>query len=838
MSRSRTFICFFLQVLLLGAGASLAAVGGAVLYLNPGLPPVDTIRQIPLQTPLRVYTRSGKLVAEFGEKKRIPVTIDQIPRRMIDAILAAEDARFYEHAGVDLKSLSRAFIELATTGSIQSGGSTITMQLAKNYFLSSEKSFIRKGREVMLALTLEREFSKDVILELYFNKIYLGNRAYGIAAAAQVYYGKTLEQLSIAECAMLAGLPKAPSANNPVNNPARARARRDWILGRMLELGLISEAEHKEALEVPVDNRLHLPPPEVEAGYVAEMARQFAVDRFGETAYESGLRVYTTIGDEWQTAANRAVRKGILDYDRRHGYRGPEQQLPPEAADSAPLEQRLRRVLGTLPVRGGLIPAGVVEVSASSASLVLADGRPVLLDLAAVRWARPALPDGRFGKAPSKVTDVLKAGDIVRLEAQENGTYRFAQLPQVQAALVSLDANDGSVMALVGGFDFEGSKFNRAVQGGRQPGSSFKPFIYTAALAKGMTPATIMNDAPIVFEDPWTKQIWRPENHSGEYLGPIRLREALYKSKNLVSIRVLQEIGIPYALDYMKKFSLDPARLPPSLSLALGTAEQTPLAMANGYTVFANGGFRVEPWWVSRIDNEKGETLFLANPLAACLTGACDDDAVASDNADQSADGSTAPPATAITEAFAAQVLGPDGKPLDAAPPALEYRQAERVEEARIIWLANSMMKDVVVRGTARRALSLKRSDIGGKTGTTNDQKDAWFSGFSPDVVASAWIGFDNPATLGKDEFGGTAALPIWIDYMQVALKERPVRDIAPPPGLVTVKIDPLSGLLASPGDPDALFETFQEEKLPDALDQPAILPGSSEELAIPEQLF
>jgi penicillin-binding protein 1A len=834
MSRSRTFICFFLQSVLLVTGAGLAAMAGAVLYLNPGLPTVETIRQIPLQTPLRVYTRSGTLIAEFGEKRRIPVTIDQIPRRMVDALLAAEDARFFEHPGVDLKSLSRAFFELATTGSIQSGGSTITMQLAKNYFLSSEKSFIRKGREVMLALTLEREFSKDVILELYFNKIYLGHRAYGIAAAAQIYYGKTLDQLTLAECAMLAGLPKAPSANNPVNNPRRAKERRDWILGRMLELGFISAEEHREALTVPVLSRLNVPPLEVEAGYVAEMARQFVVERFGDAAYETGLRVYTTIGDEWQTAANRAVRKGILDYDRRHGYRGAETRVDPAGLDAAALESSMRTLLDRLSVRGGLVPAGVLEVSASGAGLILADGRPVLLDMPAVRWARPALPDGRFGRAPSRVSDVLQVGDIVRLEPMDDGSYRFAQLPQVQAALVSLDANDGSVMALVGGFDFNASKFNRAVQGGRQPGSSFKPFIYTAALAKVMTPATIINDAPIVFEDPWTKQIWRPENHSGEYLGPIRLREALYKSKNLVSIRVLEEIGIPYALEYMRRFSLDPTRLPPSLSLALGTAEQTPLAMANGYTVFANGGFRVEPWWVSRVDNEKGETIFKAAPLAACPRGTCEDTLESPDAAPTQQD----EPEPAATEAFAAQVLGSDGKPLDASPPVTRYRQAERVEEARIIWLANSMMKDVVLRGTARRALSLKRPDIGGKTGTTNDQKDAWFSGFNPEVVASVWVGFDNPATLGKDEFGGTAALPIWIDYMGVALKDRAIRDIPPPPGLITVKIDPLSGLLAAPGNPEAMFETFQEERLPDALDQPAILPGSSEELAIPEQLF
>lgn len=835
MSKSQAIILFFLRITLLVIGGALAGISGAILYLNPKLPSVETIRQIPLQTPLRVYSKNGKLIAEFGEKKRTPVAIREVPQTLINAVLAAEDARFFSHSGVDFKSLSRAFVELATSGSIRTGGSTITMQLAKNYFLSSERTFIRKAKEVLLALKLERELTKQEILELYLNKIYLGNRAYGIVAAAYVYYGKPLQDLTIAESAMLAGLPKAPSANNPISNPARALERRNWILGRMFELQMISEEEYEAAVNAPAEARLHNVEAEVNAAYVAEMARQFAVDKFGEQVYENGFRVYTTLDERLQDAANNALQKGLLAYDQRHGYRGPEAHVAIEGLNQATVQQRLTTALKKLPVRGSLLPAGVTELSDKTASLLDAEGNNITLSFENARWARPLLPNGNWARPLTRFPDILKIGDIVRLQKRDD-KWHLAQIPAAQSAMVSLDSNTGALLALVGGFDFSLSKFNRAVQGGRQPGSSFKPFIYTAALAKGMTPATIMNDAPIVYEDPWTKQVWRPQNHSGEYLGPMRLREALYKSKNLVSIRVLEEIGIDYTLEYLKKFSLDTETLPKHLSLALGTGNVTPLQIATGYTVFSNGGFKVEPWWVSRIENDKGEILYTANPYAACPPPCANtlqpDLAAATEPANLETLASPEPaqpdPVTAADDSDESTDLGDQ----------IHYRQAPRVEEARIIWLIDSMMQDVIKRGTARKALELNRQDIAGKTGTTNDQKDAWFSGFNPDVVASVWLGFDNPANLGGTEYGGTAALPIWIDYMREALKDKPDVVVPPPEGLVTVRIDPYSAMLAAPGQTDAIFETFQQEKVPEATSTPAIIPGSDEELVIPEQLF
>ncbi len=834
MSKSQAIILFFLRVTLLVIGGAVAGISGAILYLNPKLPSVETIRQIPLQTPLRVYSKSGKLIAEFGEKKRTPVAIKDVPQPLINAFLAAEDARFFSHAGVDFKSLSRAFIELATSGSIQTGGSTITMQLAKNYFLSSERTFIRKAKEVLLALKLERELSKQEILELYLNKIYLGSRAYGIVAAAFVYYGKPLQDLTIAESAMLAGLPKAPSANNPISNPKRALERRDWILGRMYELQMISEEQYQTAIAAPADAFLHNVETEVDAAYIAEMARQFAVEKFGEQVYEAGYRVYTTIDDRMQNAANNALQKGLLAYDQRHGYRGPEARVVLAGLNKETAQQRLIDALKKTPVRGSLLAAGVIDIADNTAALIDAEGNDISLEFENARWARPLLANGNWARPPiTKLTDILKPGDIVRLQKIED-KWRLAQIPTAQSALASLDANTGAVVALVGGFDFYLSKFNRAVQGGRQPGSSFKPFIYTAALANGMTPATMINDAPIVYEDPWTKQVWRPQNHSGEYLGPMRLREALYKSKNLVSIRVLEEIGIDKTLEYLKKFSLDTDSLPKHLSLALGTGNVTPLQIATGYTVFANGGHKVEPWWVSRIENDKGETVYVATPYAACpppCVNVAQQEAEAA-SALQALEATPAAPTTPLEElaAYSQESVG--------AGDQIHYRQAPRVEEARIIWLINSMMQDVIKRGTARKALELGRQDLAGKTGTTNDQKDAWFSGFNPDIVTSVWLGFDNPASLGGNEYGGTAALPIWIDYMREALKDKPEVIIPPPEGLVTVRIDPYSGMLAAPAQTDAIFETFQQERVPEYTTTPTIMPGSEEELVIPEQLF
>ncbi|CBL45912.1 Penicillin-binding protein 1A [gamma proteobacterium HdN1] len=850
MPKPQAFILFFLRIAVLGISVAIAGISGTVLYLNPSLPSVESIREIPLQTPLRIFSKHQQLIAEFGEKKRTPVSINDVPKQLTNAFLAAEDSRFFQHHGVDLKSMSRAVAELVSSGRIHTGGSTITMQLAKNYFLSSERTFLRKGKEVLLALKLERELSKREILELYLNKIYLGNRAYGIAAAAQVYYGKPLNDLTLAECAMLAGLPKAPSSTNPVNNPVRAGERRNWILGRMLELEMITGSEYAEAIKAPPETQTHTVEGQVDAGYVAEMARQFIYAKFGEAAYESGYRVYTTIDESLQAAANDALQRGLITYDQRHGYRGPEGHLSLDGLSGAAVWDKISKALQVYPKRGPLIAAAVLELNDRQATLLDVDGQPLTLHFENARWARRSTSGRGWTPAPTKLPEILKKGDIVRLQAlpankdnadlPNNDRWRLAQIPAAQSALVSLDPNTGAVLALTGGYDFALSKFNRATQGGRQPGSSFKPFIYAAGLAKGLTPATLINDAPFVYEDPWTKQVWRPQNSSADYQGPMRLREALYRSKNTVSVRLLEQIGVDYALNYLKKFSFDPATLPKHLSLALGTAEVTPLQLATGYSVFANGGFQVEPWWVSRIENDKGEVVYSATPAAACLPPCdrltqmeteSDTSTATADNTSNSGD----PSASSASQTGVSTPATPDNANHHET---IAYHQAMSVEDPRIIWMIDSMMGDVIKRGTGSRALSLKRRDLAGKTGTTNEQKDAWFAGFNPSVVTCVWVGFDTPVSLGRGEFGGTAALPIWIDYMREALKDKPEIIFVPPEGLVSVKIDPATGMLASPSQSNAIFETFPKELVPEYSLPPIILPGSDEEMSIPEQLF
>lgn len=815
MPRFHPFLRLSLWLLLLAVSGATLSFAGILLYLGPRLPSVENILQIPLQTPLRIYSSEQKLIAEFGEKKRSPLKYAEIPTDFIHAILAAEDARYFDHHGVDVKGLTRAAVELISTGSIQSGGSTITMQVAKNYFLSSEKTFIRKFNEILLALNMERQLSKQQILELYINKIYLGHRAYGLQAAAQVYYGKPVQALSLAQLAMIAGLPKAPSAFNPVTNPARALERRNWILSRMQALGYISQQQYASAQSEPNTAQLFGIPVEVDAPYFAEMVRRDMVERFGEQADTDGFRVYTTLQADMQAAANQAVHAGLIAYDKRHGYRGPEASLP--VTPGVTTARELLEQLQAYRVVGPLHPAVVVAVGKDKVSALLKSGDRIDVNFDSMQWARPYKGANSLGPAPRAPADAVKPGNVIRVLPDKEGKWLLSQIPAAQSALVSLDARSGFVKALVGGFDFQHSKFNRVIQAGRQPGSSFKPFIYCYALEQGMTPASIVNDAPIVFQEEGMETAWRPENSEGKFLGPIMLREALYKSRNLVSIRLLQSLGVGPTIDYISRFGFSPDKLPRNLSMALGTASLTPLEIATGYAALANGGYRVEAWYIQRIETAAGEVVHAANPATVC-DDTCTAERALLPTADESAaqtDPST--PAAAVSAPTASRIVDP-----------------------RSQFLLTSMLQDVIRRGTATRALVLNRSDIAGKTGTTNDQKDAWFSGFNPDVVTTVWVGFDQPQTLGRSEFGGTAALPIWIDYMREALKDVPQRTPRIPDGIVAVRIDPEDGLRVSPDFPDGVTEYFREEEAPsfsgpgegdDGM-------GNGEDSTIPEDLF
>lgn len=769
----------------------LLSFSGAFLYLSPSLPSVDSLRSIQLQIPLRVYSSDAKLIAEFGEMRRSPIHFADIPQEFIQALLSAEDDNFANHYGVDVTSLMRAATQLLKSGHIQTGGSTITMQVAKNYFLTSERSFSRKINEILLALQIERELSKDEILELYVNKIYLGNRAYGIEAAAQVYYGKSIRDLSLAQMATIAGLPKAPSRFNPLVNPTRAKERRDWILGRMYRLGKIDEASYQAALAEPIDASYHVPTPELSAPYVAEMARAEMVGRYGSDAYTEGFRVTTTVPSDLQQAANRALREGLISYDQRHGYRGPETRLPNMTREAWQQELSKHRTIN------GLEPAIVTQVEKSGILVLTRNGEEEAVAWDSMKWARPYLNTNSLGPRPQSPADVVQPGDLIRVQRSEEGSLLFSQVPSAQSALVSLDPQNGAIRALVGGFSFEQSNYNRAAQAKRQPGSSFKPFLYTAALDSGFTAATMVNDAPIVFHEAGMEEAWRPKNDNNTFLGPIRLREALYKSRNLVSIRLLQTIGIDYALDYVTRFGFNRQELPRNLSLALGTANLTPLEVAGGWTVFANGGYKVQPYLIERIESREGEPLYVANPPSVPTE----------ENMAQQ------PEPSEEREATITQV---SNSPAAATEPAI----AERVVDPRTTYIMTSMLQDVIKRGTGRRALSMKRGDIAGKTGTTNESKDSWFSGYNADLVTTVWAGFDQPESLGRNEYGGTVALPIWIDFMSAALKEKPEHVQPEPEGLLTLRIDPITGRAASPGSPNAYFELFKSEDSPPPMNE------------------
>lgn len=750
----------------------LIIIGGIYFYMAIQLPDVSQIKETGMQFPLRIYTSDGKLIGEFGEKKRIPVTMDNVPPLLIHAVLDTEDQRYYEHRGVDFISLVRAAKVVMASGKKSQGASTITMQVARNFFLNRDKTFTRKLNEILLAFKLDKTFSKKEILELYLNKIFLGQRAYGVAAAAQIYFGKPLQELNLAQLATLAGLPQAPSRDNPITNPKSALERRNHVLLRMYENGHINRAAYKAAIAQPIITHYHELLPELEAPYVAEMARNAVFEQFGDKAYELGLKIYTTIDSHLQLAANKSLRDGLLAYDRRHGYRGPEKHLA--LAD----QNSLKNKLDEMPIYNGLFPAIVINMNSQNITALLANGAVINIPQAGFAWARPT----------------LYPGDVIRVERTQNNDWLLAQLPKVSGAIVVLNPKNGAIMALSGGFYFSyaDSNYNRAVQAERQPGSAFKPFIYSAALAKGFTLASVINDAPIVMRDLSTNSFWRPQNDTQKFSGPTRLRIALTESRNVVSIRLLQATGIPFVVNYLKQFGFSGAEVPGTPSMALGTGVITPLKLATGYAVFANGGYKVAPFFINVIANQNNKPLFVVNPIT-------------------------------IPEAI--------GKN--------QYPIAPRVITPQNAFLITSALKDVILYGSAHKAASMHRGDLAGKTGTTNDQNDAWFSGYNSDIVATVWLGFDQPQS--TYEYGAQAALPIWMEFMEVALAGKPESSMQQPAGITTARIDPATGLLAEPGQKNAIFELFTSDTVPTTKAQSLSSPlfeSSTDESGDKESLF
>ena len=770
----------------------IIGVTTATFYIISNLPDIDMLRDVRMQVPLRVYSQEGSLIAEFGEKRRSPVLIDEVPEQLIQAFIAAEDDRFFVHPGVDWQGLVRAAISLIRTGEKKQGGSTITMQVARNFFLSREKSYMRKLNEIFLSFKIERELSKNEILELYLNKIYLGQRAYGVGAAAQVYYGADISDLNLAQYAMLAGLPKAPSRTNPVTNSEQAVKRRAYVLRRMLELGYIDRVSFHAADNAPVSASLHSPGIDLEAPYVAEMVRNHMVKQYSDNVYSAGYKVMTTIRDTLQIAANNALNQALMKYDERHGYRGPEHNYELEPSGGG---DEWDQLLDPYSAIGNLLPALITEVNGFSASAWLSSIGLIEIKWNGMSWARRYINENRRGSAPRNAGDIVKPGDVVRVREDPEGGWRLAQIPTIEGGLVSMDPHNGATLALVGGFDFYRSKFNRITQAERQPGSSFKPFIYSAALENGYTPASIINDAPIVYDDPGIEDKWRPENYSGRTFGPTRLREALRRSRNLVSIRLLHAIGVRNALRHVAKFGFDIDELPKNLSLALGSGAITPWQLASSYTVFANGGYRVEPFFIKQIETYTGDLLFQANPVTVCPD--CVDDGA------HEAD---------VTSAVIAEETH--------TPEMVQFEKniAERVVSPQNIWIMNELTRDVIRRGTGARAYrELKRDDLSGKTGTTNEQRDAWFTGFSPSVVAVTWVGFDDFKPMGKGEVGGRTALSIWIEYMRTALADVPVTRSARPADIVNIRINRETGCPANADDSNAEFEVFMADRLLDA---------------------
>lgn len=851
---SRRVTATIMWLALSGLCATVLSLAGIYLYLDPQLPKAETYRHVHLETPLRVYTTDAQLIAEFGERRLIPVALTDVPNHFIRALLDTEDKRFYEHSGVDFWTLTMSSLELVwNLGEITRGGSTITMQVPRNLgTFSLDQLFIRKFKEILLALKMERELTKDEILELYINAVPFGKRAYGAQAAAFTYYGKPLSDLNLPQLAMLAGIPQAPSAGNPINGPERAVRRRNLVLRRMLEQGSIDQAAYDAAVAAPITAQVHSRDLDVPAAFPAEWVRQQLLGRYDDL-YSGGYQVYTTLEADLQRAADAALRRGLLSYDRRHGYRGPEETLSIDE-DNPLTEERVRGLLTSIPAHGGLEAAVVMDVDGESATLISnAAAEPVTLDLDAVRWARRWIDQDTRGPVIARVDEVLAVGDLVRLEylgrlapahagedeadaqaeagasdageqtasVEPRDTWRLAQLPEIQGALVSLDPNTGAVLALSGGFDFAMNQYNHALQAARQPGSGFKPFVYSAALDRGVTPASVFMDAPLVFDDANLESEYRPDNDNNRYNGPTRLREALYRSINLVSMRVLLEVGAGSILDYAPRFGFDTRTFPRNTQLAIGggTMAVTPVDMVRAYSVFANGGWLVEPHIVTRVEDINGIEIFRARHPVVC--DPCLED---------STDLTSGEPAT-LEDLFAANAPAPTGPAAGEVVSVTEQEvaadlpplQATRAIDEDNAWIMHSMLRDVIQRGTGTRALrELGRRDIAGKTGTTNDAADTWFNGYHPEVATTVWVGFPNHQPLGATEYGSNRPLPIWIEYMREALKGVPETYPDQPPGVVTRKIDPTTGALAAAQNPDAIFEYFLEDHLPATAHLPA----------------
>lgn len=783
-------------------------IAGLYAYMQLGLPDASKLREAQLQVPLRIFTQDQKLMAEFGDKRRIPITYKEIPPPLLNALLATEDKNFFTNPGIDIFGLARATVILATTGHKTQGGSTITMQVARNFFLSRKKTYTRKLNEILLAIKIDNALSKKEILQLYFNKVFLGKRAYGFAAASQIYYGKPLDQLDLAQYAMLAGLPKSPSGSNPVNNPTRALQRRNHVLSRMLELGYITEPQYQEASEQPITASYHHLKVSVHAPYVAELIREKLYNKYGDDIYSIGLDVFTTIDSKTQEDANNAVLNSLLEYARRHGYHRPTQNLGKYLIDAElpdtssinnqttnnqttsllennSLESNLdteqnthklqwQAILEEIKPVYELQAAAVTSVDDKQATALLANGSEINILWKNMAWAQPIMKNGKLGKIPEKPQEVLTEGDVIRVYFnKQNHQWLLSQIPEIEGALIASDPNNGAILAMVGGLDFNKSHFNRTTQAQRQVGSALKPFMYAAALSKGMTLATIINDSPIVIQDTGENALWRPQNDTRKFYGPTRLREGLVESMNLLSIRLVQQTGIPYTIDYLKKFGFNADSMPHSLSLAIGTADVTPLQLANSFSVFANGGYLMTPYIINSISAQNNKSVYQHEVVKICK-----------DEEDELDD---------LLET---------------------YQCAPRVIDPKIAYLLNSAMQDVMKHGTAKKTRALKRSDIAGKTGTSDDQNDSWFAGYNQNIVAVTWVGFDDPKS--TKEYGAQAALPMWMEFMKPVLAGTKETSLKQPDGLITVRIDPKTGLRVHPGQKPFIFEKFRKEYVPE----------------------
>jgi len=816
-SRYVKWLILFAGLGLTGSTAITTAVIGAYYYVAPALPPAETIREIPLQIPLRIFSRDRRLIAEVGERRRILVTFDELPPHVVSAFISAEDRRFFEHPGIDYQGILRAGFRMIGTGEISGGGSTLTQQLARDYFLTREQLFTRKLREAFLAVKIEQEFSKEEILALFLNKMFFGQRAYGVAAAAQVYFGKPLADVNVAEAATLAGVLPAPSQYNPVRSATNATARRTYVLKRMRDLDYIDHDTYDQALRYPMESRLHGTATELSAPYVAEMVRQEMLSRYGEDTYRAGYEVVTTLDARLQTAATYALRNGLLEYTRRRGFKGPivKREVDPEILKTPYSEwpEDLQLALADQPNPGELAVAIVTAIhDDNSAEIVLQDGSRTFLPWQGASWAKPFIDRETTGDPPENIADVLSPGQVIHVMPTTLGFPAMAQMPEAQAAIVSVDPRDGAITSLTGGFDFRTSKWNRAVQTARQPGSALKPVIYSAALEHGNTAATIVDDSPVVIASSELEDVWRPLNYSGRFYGPTRVRDALVRSMNLASVRLLlYNTGVGNAVRHLQPFGFGDAALPRNGSLALGGGNASPLDMAQAYATFANGGFAVKPYVIDSISGPDGKVLYRAEPQIVCreCEATPDEEPLAMEDPE-------------FDETMSLELMAEVGetyRPDASLAPELfaDIKAAPRVISEQNAFLIQDMMRDVIRRGTGRRARVLGRSDLSGKTGTSNDRRDAWFGGFNADLVSVVWVGYDDDLPLGPGEEGSRTALPIWIEFNRIALKGAPLHQLSVPEGIVSVRIAKATGCPASAVDAsyDVMFEVFREGHVP-----------------------